>query len=61
MSENEWFKMPIHSGAGGVGQWREAETGEQEQPPRERRETRGHANELGLGLEDCAWPALAFI
>jgi hypothetical protein len=53
--------MPIHSGAGGGGQWREAETGEQEQPPRDRRETRGHANELGLGFEDCAWPALAFI
>jgi hypothetical protein len=29
-------------------EWREAES--TEQPPRERRETRGRANELGLGL-----------
>jgi hypothetical protein len=34
---------------------------EGEQPPRERRETRGHANELGLGLRACSAGAGLYI
>jgi hypothetical protein len=40
-------------------EWREAES--TEQPPRERRETRGRANELGLGLGACSAGAGLYI
>jgi hypothetical protein len=40
--------------------WRTVERG-REQPPRERRETRGRANELGLGLGACSAGAGLYI
>jgi hypothetical protein len=37
------------------------ERGREQQPPRERRETRGCANELGLGLGACLAGAVLYI